>query len=169
MALDVSSIQLIVTGSQSNALALTTGIAQINRTYQNLLSTGTGANQADRVYYAQPTVAASGTTTIDLAASVTDVFGATVTFARIKALIIAAASGNTNNVIVGNAASNGFITWVGGATHTVNVRPGGFLALAAPDATAYAVTAGTGDLLLFTNSGAGTSVTFDVILIGSSA
>jgi len=168
MALDTSSISLAVFGSGSSSTALATGIAQLNKTYQALLSTGTGAGQADRIYYTQPTVAASGNTTIDLAGSVVDIFGATVTFARVKGLIVAAASANTNNVIVGNAATNGFITWVGGATHTVTVRPGGFLALMAPDATAYAVTAGTGDLLLFTNSAAGTSVTFDVIVIGAS-
>lgn len=169
MALDTSSVTLSVVESQSNALALTTGVAQINKVYQQLLGTGTGAGQADRVYYAQPTIAASGTTTVDLAGVVTDVFGATVTFARVRALIVAAASGNTNNVVVGAAASNGFISWVGGATHSVNVRPGGFLALAAPDATGYAVTATTADQLLFTNSGAGTSVTFDLIVIGASA
>lgn len=169
MALDTSSLVLSVTGSQSNALALSTGIAALARTYQLQYSTGTGANQADRIYHTQPTVAASGNTTIDLAGSVTDIFGATVTFARVRGLIVAASSGNTNNVVVGNAASNGFISWVGAATHTVIVRPGGFLALGAPDTTAYTVTAGTGDLLLFTNSGAGTSVTFDVIVIGASA
>lgn len=169
MALDTSSVALTVVGSQSSALALLTGTAQINKVYQNLLTTGTGINQADRVYYAQPTIAASGTTTIDLNGSVTDVFGATVSFLRIKAMIIAASSANTNNVIVGNAATNGFISWVGAATHTVTVRPGGFFCLTAPDATAYAVTAATADLLLFTNSGAGTSVTFDVILLGASA
>lgn len=169
MAVDTSSVQLTVIESQSSALALLTGTAQINKVYQNLLASGTGANQADRVYYAQPTIAASGTTTIDLNGSVTDVFGATVSFLRIKAMIIAASSANTNNVIVGNAATNGFITWVGAATHTVTVRPGGFFCLTAPDATAYAVTAATADLLLFTNSGAGTGVTFDVILLGASA
>jgi len=168
MALDTSSVSLSVTGSQSSALALSTGVAQIARNYQMLLSTGTGANQADRIYHAQPTLAASGTATLDLAGVLTDIFGATVTFARIKAMVVAAAAGNTNNVIVGNSATNGFITWVGGATHTVTVRPGGVFALYAPDATAYAVTAATADLLLFTNSAAGTGVTYDVILIGAS-
>lgn len=168
MALDTSTVALSVFGSGSSSQALATGVAQLNKTYQQILTTGTGANQADRIYYTQPTIAASGTTTIDLAGSVTDIFGATITFARVKGMFIAASSANTNNVVVGNSATNGFITWVGGATHTVTVRPGGFLALLAPDATAYAVTAGTGDLLMFTNSGAGTSVTFDAIFIGSS-
>lgn len=169
MALDTSSVVLSVTGSQSNAIDFTTGIAPLARTYQMLYSTGTGAGSADRIFHDQRTIAASGTDDLDLAGVLTDVFGATVTFARIKALMVAAASGNTNNVIVGNAATNGFITWVGAATHTVTVRPGGFLCLAATDATSYAVTAGTGDLLRIANSGAGTSVVYDVVLIGASA
>jgi hypothetical protein len=169
MALDTSSVVLSVTGSQSNAIDFTTGIAPLARTYQMLYSTGTGAGSADRIWHDQRTIAPSGTDDLDLAGVLTDVFGATVTFARVKALMVAAASGNTNNVIVGNAATNGFITWVGAATHTVTVRPGGFLALAASDATSYAVTAGTGDLLRIANSGAGTSVVYDIVVIGASA
>jgi hypothetical protein len=41
--------------------------------------------------------------------------------------------------------------------------------MSAPDATGYPVTAATGDLVTLTNSAAGTSVTYDVIIIGSSA
>jgi hypothetical protein len=98
-----------------------------------------------------------------------DAFGAAITFARIKTLAIAADAGNTNNVIVGNAATNGFVSWVGAAAHTVTVRPGGVLLVAASDATAYVVTAGTADLLHIANSAGGSSVTYDVVLIGASA
>lgn len=170
MALDISSVVLLLTGSQSNAIDFTTGIAPLSRTYQLQYSTGTGAGAADRIWHDQRTIAASGTDSLDLAGVLLDVFGATVTFARIRALVVQAASGNTNNVIVGGAAANGFITWVGAATHTVTVRPGGFLCLAngLTDATGYAVTAATGDILQIANSGAGTSVTYDVILIGAS-
>jgi len=171
MALDTSSVVLSVTGSQSSAIDFTTGQAPIARTYQLLYGTGTGAGLADRVWHDQRTIAASGTDDLDLAGVLVDVFGATVTFARIRAMVVAAASGNTNNVIVGNATTNGFITWVGAAAHTVTVRPGGFLCLAngLTDATGYAVTAGTGDILRIANSGAGTSVTYDIILFGASA
>ena len=169
MALDTSSVVLSVTGSQSNAIDFTTGVAPLARTYQLQYSTGTGANQADRIWHDQRTIAASGTDDLDLAGVLVDVFGATVTFARIRAIVVQAASGNTNNVVIGAAASNQFATWVGAATHTVNVRPGGLFTLAATDATSYAVTAGTGDLLRIANSGAGTSVTYDVVLIGASA
>ena len=134
------------------------------------LADGTGLGQADRIFHDRRTLAASANEDLDLAGVLTDAFGAVITFARIKALLIAADPGNTNNVIVGNAATNGFISWVGAATHTVTVRPGGLLLLlAAADVTAYAVTAATADLLRVANSGAGTSVTYDVVLIGASA
>jgi len=169
MALDTSSVVLSVTGSQSNAIDFTTGVAPLARTYQLLYSTGTGANSADRIWHDQRTIAASGTDDLDLAGVLVDVFGATVTFARIRSIVVQAASANTNNVIIGAAASNQFATWVGAATHTVTVRPGGLFCVANSDATGYAVTAGTGDLLRIANSGAGTSVTYDIILIGASA
>lgn len=135
------------------------------------LTSGTGAGKADRIFHDRRTLAASATEDLDLAGVLADAFGATLTFARVKLLYVAAAVGNTNNVIVGNATSNGFVSWVGGAAHTVTVRPGGFLALGAgeADAVGYAVTAGTGDLLKIANSGAGTAVTYDVVLIGASA
>ena len=174
MALDSSSLLLAITGSESAALDFTTPLAPIAKTYQLLYATGTGAGAADRIWTDQRTIAASGTDDLDLAGVLVGAFGQTVTFARIRAMVIQAAAGNTNNVIVGNAASNGFVTWVGGATHTITIRPGGLFVLAnsgpgSADATGYAVTAGTGDLLRIANSGAGTSVTYDIYLIGASA
>lgn len=77
-----------------------------------------------------------------------------------------AAAANTNNVVVGGAASNGFINWVGDATDVINVRPGGVFMLVAPDSTAYAVTASTGDILKVANSSSGTSVTYTIVIIG---
>lgn len=134
------------------------------------LGPGTGAGRADTVFSDRRTLAASATEDLDLAGTLLDAFGATVTFARIKGLVISAAAGNTNNVVIGGAAANGFVSWVGGATHTVILRPGATLALMAgsADATGYAVTAGTADLLKVANSGAGTSVTYDIVLIGAS-
>ncbi|MGA5424526.1 hypothetical protein [Streptomyces lavendulocolor] len=135
------------------------------------LADGTGAGKADRVFTDTRTLAASASEDLDLAGVLTDAFGASITFAKVKALMVVAAAANSNNVIVGGASSNGFISWVGGATHTVTVRPGGALALLAgeTDATGYAVTAGTADLLKIANSGAGSSVTYSVAILGTSA
>ncbi|WP_416975657.1 hypothetical protein [Streptomyces sp. 4F14] len=154
----------------TSALDLGTGRAAQSLSRSMSLTNGTGVGKADRLFSDRRTLAASATEDLDLAGVLLDAFGAAVTFARVKGIIVAAAAGNTNNVVVGNAASNAWATLLG-ATSTVTLRPGAFVAVGTgvADATGYAVTAGTGDLLKIANSGAGTSVTYDVHIIGASA
>jgi hypothetical protein len=135
------------------------------------LSDGTAAGKADRLFTNRSTIAASGADSVDLAGTLLDAFGATITFAKVKLLYVAAAEANTNNVIVGGAASAGWITAFGDATDKIVLRPGAFVLLAAgkADATGYAVTATTADLLAIANSGAGSTVTYDIAIVGTSA
>ncbi|QDQ10275.1 hypothetical protein [Streptomyces spectabilis] len=72
--------------------------------------------------------------------------------------------------MAGAASSNAWTTLLN-ATGTLTLRPGaGVGAMAgAADVTAYAAPAGTGDLLKAANSGAGTSVTYDVVIVAASA
>lgn len=163
-----SKLTVDIVSTLTNVLDLATGKVPLNRRSEYSWESGTGADQADLIFHDQRTLGASSSENIDLAGSLTDAYGATITFARIKALIIIAAAGNTNDVQVGGAASNAFVNWVANSSDIVNVRPDGILALISPSATAYAVTAGTGDILKIANSGAGTSVVFDLILIGAS-
>ncbi len=132
------------------------------------LATGTNAGQADKLYYAQRTLAASGTEDLDLAAVLTDKFGVVITMARVKGLYVSASASNVNNVVLG-AGTNPWVTLLN-TTGTVTLRPGSFLCVMAgtADATGYGVTAATGDVLKVLNSGAGTSVTYDVAIIGCS-
>lgn len=130
--------------------------------------TGTGAAQGDLLYAATRTLTASATEDLDFAGVLTDAFGTVLTFARIRALMVSAAAGNVNNVNVTRPASNG-ITLFNAASGGLSVRPGGTFLFVAPDATGQVVTASTGDLLTFTNSGSGTSVTYDIAVIGASA
>jgi hypothetical protein len=132
------------------------------------LADGTDANEANRIYHATRTLAASANEDLDLSGVLLDPLGDTLTFARVKALIVSAAAANTNNVIVGGAGTNTFINWVSDATDKIIVRPSGVFCVIASDITAYVVTAGTGDLLRVANSGAGSSVTYDITIIGAS-
>jgi len=143
--------------------------ANLARSFGANWGSGTGAGQADLVWGDTNTLAASANTDIDLAANLTGPIGGTVTFARVKMILVIAGAGNTNNVIIGNATSNGFVGPFGAATHTVSVRPGGMYMVAAPDAVGWTVTAGTGDLLRVANSGAGTTVDYSIMVIGASA
>lgn len=131
------------------------------------LATGTAAAQADVLWHDRVTLGASGTADLDLAASLVDAFGATLTFVKLKAIVVVAAAANTNNVNVTRPASNGVPVFLA-AGDGVPVLPGGEFKWVAPGA-GVTVTAGTGDLLTFTNSAGSTGVTYDVFLIGTSA
>jgi len=152
----------------TNALDLTTVSAPLNLTRQINLQEGTGLNSANRIWHDERTIAASGTDDLDLSGVLSDPFGATITLARVKGILISAAVTNSNNVVVGTG-SNPLINWLTGTTPAVVVRPGGLLAVVAPDATGYAVTAGTGDILRIANSAGGTSVTYQIVIIGANA
>lgn len=131
------------------------------------MGNGTGLNQINQVYVDKNTLAASATVDVDLAGGLVNALGQTLTLTRVKAIIVKADPANTNDVVIGGAPANAFIGPFGAATHTINVKPGGVVALIAPDAAAYPVVAGTGDLLRFTNGGAGTSVNYDLMILGT--
>lgn len=130
---------------------------------------GAGAGQANRIYQDRNTLAASGTIDVDLAGSLLDVYGDPVTFARVKALIVAAADANTNNVVLGGVANGISTIFAPQTTGTLTVRPGGLFVVACGvgDATGYVVTATTADLLHIINSAGGTGVDYELIVIGS--
>ncbi len=128
---------------------------------------GIAAGKADRFYTKNRVIAASASESLDLAGTLTDAFGAVITFAKVNLLYVAAAKTNVNDVVIGGAATNGFITPFGAATDKIKVRPGGVLLLACD--AGYAVTAGTGDLLQIANSGAGSAVNYTIGLAGRSA
>jgi hypothetical protein len=151
----------------TNALDLATGTVPLDLLKRLDWASGVGANAADKIFHDRRTLAASATEDLDLAGSLVDAYGATITFARIKAILVVAAAANTNNVNVIREGTNGVPLFLALADG-IPVRPGGLFLWVAPDATAVAVTAGTGDLLTFTNSAAGTGVTYDVVIIGAS-
>jgi len=130
---------------------------------------GAGAGQANRVYQDKNTLAASGTIDVDLSGSLLDVYGDAVVFARIKALVVTAAAGNTNNVVLGGVAAGISTIFAPQTTGTLAVRPGGLFVVACgvADAIGYVVTATTADLLHIINSAGGTGVDYELIVIGS--
>lgn len=165
----ISDFSLTAAVVQTKANDLTTTSDPLSKVWSTHLDSGTAAGQADRAFHDTRTITASSSEDLDLAAVLADVFGATITFARVKAVFISAAVGNANNVVVG-AGTNPWATFLN-STGTITLRPGetfGFFANVA-DATGHTVTAATGDILKVANSGAGTSVTYDIVIVGASA
>jgi hypothetical protein len=143
-----------------------TASANINRQLNQAFANGVGLNQADRIFSETRTIAASGTHLYDLTA-LTDIFAVALSFVRIKAILVFADAGNTNNVVIGATVATQFLGPMGTATDTIAVGPGGVLVATAPTAAGWAV--GAAPDLLFTNSAGVTGVTYDIIFVGGSA
>lgn len=160
-----TTITASIKATQSGTPDLGTSIAALDKTVKILLADGVLANQATKVFADTRTLAASATENIDVNGVLFDSFNTAVTLTAVKALLIAAKSTNTNNVIVGGAASNGLLGIFNDPTDKIIVKPGGAFLWCAP-ATGATVTPATGDILLVANSAGGTAVDYDIIVIG---
>lgn len=152
----------------TSALDLSTPTDSLNNRTELELTSGTGLGQADMVWSDRRTVAASATDSLDLAGVLVGPLGTTLTFARIKGLLVKAASANVNNVVVTRPAANG-VPMFSAAGDALPVHPNGVFLWVAPTVAGVVVTTGTGDLIDFVNSAAGSTVTYDVVIIGASA
>jgi hypothetical protein len=130
------------------------------------LPQGTAAGQADIVFCDTRSLATNTSESLDLAGGVTDVFGVTRTFVKVKALRIKAASTNTTTLVIGNG-TNPFVGPFGSGSHTLSLAPGAEILLSNP-VDGWTVTAGTGDILKITNP-AGATASFDLDIAGTSA
>lgn len=161
------SLQAILTKAASLGGNTNTATASMNLVTS--FADGTGAGQANKVYGATRTLAATTSEDLDLNGVLVDEFGTVITFTRVVAIFIQLKTAGST-LLVGGAAANQFINWVGDATDKVRIRTGaaakGWFGLWCDDATGYVVTAGTGDKLKIDNPGAG-SVDYDIIIIGS--
>jgi hypothetical protein len=168
MPLDTRLLVDLKADMSSALFDLATPSATVRIAQQISLVSGTGLGAADRVWSDTITIAASATNSLDLSGSLSDVLGVALTFARIKMILVRAVVGNTNNVNVSRPATNG-VPWLTAVSSAVPVQPGGLFLWTAPTAAGVVVTAGTGDMIDFVNSAAGSSVTFDAVIIGASA
>ncbi len=126
---------------------------------------GSGSGNCSKCYSATLTIPASSSTNFDLYGGLTDPLGSVLNFAYVKGLYVRAADSNANNVELGGAAANAWSGIFKASNDIAVIRPGGVFLMHEPR-TGWAVTAGTGDILQIANSGAGTAVSFDMIIIG---
>ncbi len=160
-----TQIRLQVSSTGQLGVGLTTVTNPVSEDYTQLFSSGTGASQASNIYHAERTITASSSEDLDLNGTLLNGFGVTLSFTKIRALIIHAAAANTNDVVIGGV--NTTITSIFSDTSDkLKIKPGGTLLLTAPAAAGYALTAGSADVLTVANSSSGTSVVYDVIAIG---
>lgn len=157
-----------ITSTLSSALDLATGVVPLDYKKKLTWTSGTTVDKADLIFHDQRTLGTSATEDLDLAGSLSSAYGSTLTFVELRALMIFASTGNTNNVNLTRPASNGVPLFLA-ASDGIPVGPGGMFLWFGPADGKITVTAATGDLITLTNSAGSTTVTYDVIIIGTSA
>jgi hypothetical protein len=157
-----------IDATYQNIIDLVTADAPLQTQKKITMTNGTAADRADLVFSDTRTISASSSENLDLAASLTDVFGSTLTFVELRAIMVIADSSNTNNVRVTRPASNGVPLFLA-ASDGIDVPPGGVFLWSCPADGAVTVTASTGDIITVANSSSGTAVNYDIVIVGTSA
>lgn len=141
-------------GNSSKAISHITTITTAN---------GTSASQANKIYTQSGTVTDSGVT-IDLAGSVEDVFGDTITLAKLCGIIVVNNSEEAGENIQVGAGTNAVAAMFGAAADYIVIGPSGILVLWAP-MDGYTVTGGSADEVELTAS-SGDSISYEFVAIG---
>lgn len=161
-----TAIRISLSAKQTKSADLEIASSKITEALAFAFSDGAGIDQANLVWKDVRTLAASANEDIDLSGSLTDIYGESVIFARIRAILVAAPRANVNNVNVTRPDSNGAPIFLA-AGDGLEVRPGGCFLWVSPDATGTAITAGTGDLINIANSAGSSAVDYTIIVLGA--
>lgn len=133
------------------------------------LTSGVIANTADTIFADTRTIAPSTTDTLDLVGGgLLTPLGDAFAPVKLKGLLVVAAGANVNNVQVTRPAANGVPLFLA-VSDGIPVLPGGYFAWASPNLASIAIAAGTADLIAIINGGAGTSVDYDIVIVGTTA
>lgn len=156
-----ATLSAVLNVTSTRAVGIDNPIDDLREAFKDSLAKGTVADQADEVYHASRLVSAGN---LDLAGVLTDALGQVITFVEVTTFFLFNRAGNAD-VVVGNAA-NAFPGWFGATTHTEAVPAGGWAFHHKPADPAWAVTAGTGDIIGIAGTAGNT---YDVVIIGRSA
>jgi len=179
MATDLTGLQarvsLGVTATPKKEIDLSTPKAPLNLSDVIQFAFGSDADQADQIWWGRRTIGPGATDTLDLAGSLTNAFGGSVTFDNIKAILIF----NRSDTAIGAHTATDAAIQIGGAANeftgplsaagTFDVPAGGFAGFATPEADGWAVTPDTADELDVTNLDGVEEALYDIVIIGESA
>lgn len=160
-----ANITLSVTGKYQDQKKPGRGVYPIPFEKAVSLTNGTGSGQATRAWAVKRTIAANSFQDIDFSSAIVDAFGNVIPLAKVKALIANAPATNDNEALIG-AAGAGLWTLFGTNSSRLRVRPGGMMAVSAPDVAGYGVVSGSASTVRITNPGATGSVTIRLLVIG---
>jgi hypothetical protein len=130
---------------------------------------GDGLGEADQIWHATRTIAASSNDDLDLTALVQSIHGQSVSlgFASLKAILIHNTS-EEESLVIDSSVSNSIKTpFNGSATSKLEV-PASSPVLLVNKLAGWAVTAGTGDILRIGNASA-EEIEYKIVIVGTAA
>jgi len=166
LALTLSALRIKASGLAPTRRKINSGDGQMPNCVTTVTS-GTGSQQVNQEYLATRSVLTTANDDIDLSGSLTDDDGETITFTKIKKIIVAITDADgTKKLYVGpKGVSNPFIgPWAGGQGATVYEEVFEFQ-LWINSFAGWTVTAGTGDILRIHNP-TGSTITYTLYLEG---
>ena len=158
------AVALNVQGLVASSLDLESPQSSLNLSSLFTLTDGSGDSKFQQMFSDTRSTDQTGET-LDLVGSLKNAFGLTISFSKIKVILVLAAAANTVAIRVGAAATNQFVAWCGSATDYVTIRPGGLMLLVAQDATGYATAGGSTDNLKIVAASTAT-VSYDIVVLG---
>lgn len=161
-----TTIRVLINALYTKALDLDTTEDALVYSKTNSLADGVGSGQADKVFHDQRSLTTGANENLDLAGVLTDAFGQTMTFAKVKAILIRAADANTTELTFKSDGTNG-VPMFAALGDGIKIPPGGTFLWTAPQG-GIVVTAATGDLVNMANA-AGATAVYDIVVVGTSA
>lgn len=152
----------------TKSLDLSTPQDNLSKSNKLTLSDTAGAlYPADQLFHDVRTLADGANETLDLTASLTDAFGATVSFSNLKAIFIQNNSADAN-LLVGGAAANPLDLFAASANDILKIPRKGIFYMQYEHADGFIVS--TSDQLKIEHDGSGSdALTYDIILVGNTA
>lgn len=171
MSLDIEKVYVLIKGEQIPTSSSFSSLSDvINFAFSDTLADGTGLDQANIVWHVGArTLAANTEETWDLRGGVTDRFGTTLNFVKVKLICIKNNSATDVDLAFGGTFSNPFEGWTNDAGSSVLIKKGGCFFLFDPSAAGMGTTSGTADKININNTNIDDNATYDIIVIGTSA
>ncbi len=173
VSLTMSSVVAKLVWNYENVLTWGNAVNSASFSYNGSMVDGTGAGQSRYLYIAQGTISASGTLLLDVAGSLTDMYGNLLTFARIKVLYFELTTDTTASAVsVGGHATLAVSTFFTSATDSATDQPaikvlnGGVLLLGTAGVAGYTITATTADILRIHNLDATYAASLNIVIVG---
>lgn len=132
---------------------------------QAVLEYGTDVDQANTVFHTIETLATGASVLFDMTGSLSDGFGSLVSMTKVK--LVAIAHLGTVGTLTFGGGSNAMTSFWATAGDALKIPPDGGILLLAPDATGYAVTAGTAEnIRVLHNGDTAQDIQFEIIVVG---